>query len=97
MDFAVPADQRVKLKESKKRGKYQDLARELESDGYTNCNWCIQYSHQRIGAGTGELGNKWLSGDHPNNSIVEIGHNTEKGPGELRRLVSLRLQWNAIS
>ena len=30
MDFAVPADYRVKLKESKKKDKYQDLARELK-------------------------------------------------------------------
>ena len=28
MDFTVPADQRVKLKESEKREKYLDLARE---------------------------------------------------------------------
>ena len=44
MDFAVPADHRVKLKESKKKDKYLDLARELkktmenESDDDTNCN-----------------------------------------------------------
>ena len=30
MDYAVPADHRVKLKESEKRDKYQDLDRELE-------------------------------------------------------------------
>ena len=36
--------------------------------------------------GTGELGNKKTSGDHPNNSIINIGQNTEKSPGELRRL-----------
>ena len=30
MDFAVPADHRVELKESKKRDKYLDLARELK-------------------------------------------------------------------
>ena len=30
MDFAVPADHRVKLKESKKKDKYLDLARELK-------------------------------------------------------------------
>ena len=30
IDFAVPADLRVKLKESEKRDKYLDLARELE-------------------------------------------------------------------
>ena len=31
MDFAVPADRRVKLKESKKNDKYLDLARELKN------------------------------------------------------------------
>ena len=30
MDFAVPAHHRVKLKESEKRDKYLDLARELK-------------------------------------------------------------------
>ena len=30
MDFAVPADHRVKLKESEKKDKYLDLARELK-------------------------------------------------------------------
>ena len=27
-----------------------------------------------------------MSGDHPNDSIVEIGQNTKKSPGDLRRL-----------
>ena len=31
MDFAVPADHRAKLKESKKRDKYHDLVRELKN------------------------------------------------------------------
>ena len=30
MDFAIPADHRIKLKESEKKNKYQDLARELK-------------------------------------------------------------------
>ena len=30
MDFSVPADHRVKLKESEKKHKYYDLARELK-------------------------------------------------------------------
>ena len=30
MDFAVPADHRLKLKESEKKDKYLDLARELK-------------------------------------------------------------------
>ena len=36
------------------------------------------------GSGTGGLGNKRTSGYHSNYSIVEIGHNTEKSPGDLR-------------
>ena len=52
----------------------------------TNCNWCFWYSHQRIDTGTGGLENKRTSGDHPNYSIVEIGENTEKCPGDLTRL-----------
>ena len=59
---------------------------EYKSDGNTNCNWCTWCSHQRIGAGTGELGNKRASGDHLNYSILEIGQNTEKSHGDLRRL-----------
>ena len=51
VDFAVPADHRIKLKECKKRDKYLDLARELKKtmehagDNYTNCNWCVWNSN----------------------------------------------------
>ena len=45
-DFAVPADHKVKLKESEKKNKYLELARELKekimenkNDGDTNCIW----------------------------------------------------------
>ena len=54
VDFAVSTDHRVKLKESQKRDKYLNLARELkkteehENDVYTNCNWCSWYSHRKI-------------------------------------------------
>ena len=47
VDFAVPADHRIKLKEGEKKNKYLDLARELKKtmehagDNYTNCNWCV--------------------------------------------------------
>ena len=59
---------------------------EHESDGDTNCNWHTRYCHQRIDTRTGGLGNKRTSEDQPNYSIVEIGQNTEKSPGDLRRL-----------
>ena len=35
----------------------------------------------------GRLGNKRTSGDHPNYSIIKNGQNTEKSPGDLRKLV----------
>ena len=31
VDFAIPADDRVKIKESQKKDKYLDIARELKS------------------------------------------------------------------
>ena len=46
MNFVVPADHREKIKESRKKDKYLNLARELTKtvenggDGDTNCNWC---------------------------------------------------------
>ena len=90
--FAVPTDQRVKSKKSEKKDKYLNFARELkkneehESDGDTNCNWSSWYCHQRIGTRTGGLGRKRTSGDHPNYRIIDIGQNTKKNPGDLRRL-----------
>ena len=33
VDFAIPADQRIKLKECEKKDKYLDLARELKNFG----------------------------------------------------------------
>ena len=50
VDFAVPADHRIKLKECEKKDKKLDLARELKKleragDNYTNCNWCIWNSN----------------------------------------------------
>ena len=94
------SDHRVKLKESKKRNKYLDLAREHKktmghkNDGDTNCNWCARYSHRRIDKGTVGVGNKKTSGDHRNNNMVEIGQNTEKNCGVL---LSLRLQRKIIN
>ena len=50
VDFAVPADHRVKLKESKK-DKYLNLARKLKNCGTWKWRWyqmflCSWYSHQ---------------------------------------------------
>ena len=51
VDFAVPADHRINMKESEKKNKYLDLAREIkkavehESKNCANCDWCVRHSN----------------------------------------------------
>ena len=60
MNFADPVDPRVRLKESKKKVKYQDLARELKKKPIKNQSnddiisyWRTWHSNQKIDKGTG--------------------------------------------
>ena len=92
VDFAVPANQRIKLKECEKKDKYLDLARELKK------LWNMQVIIIPIVIGAFGTVTKGLLkgledlevagrvGDHPNDSIVENCQNTKKSPGYLRRL-----------
>ena len=96
-DFAVPADHSLKLKKKcEKKDTYLDLTRKLkktmehEGDDYTNCDWWFWYSNKRIIKGPGCLGYWRTSRDHPNDSIIENGQNTEKSPGDLRRLAVIQ-------
>ena len=66
---------------------------EHEGDSYTNRNWYFWFNHQRIIKRTGGIGNRRTIGDHPNDSIIENGQNTEKSPGDL---LSLKFQWKTI-
>ena len=59
---------------------------EHAGDNYTNCNWCVWNSNYRITKGAGGHGSWQTSVDHPNDSIIENGQNTEKSHGDLRRL-----------
>ena len=59
---------------------------EQESVGGTNCHCCFWHSDSRIIKGSGRFGSWRTCGDHPNNSIIEDGQNTEKSCGDLRRL-----------
>ena len=59
---------------------------EHKGDGDTSCNWCTWNNPQRLVIGTGRLRNQRTCGDHPDNSIIKISQNTEKSPGDLRRL-----------
>ena len=56
------------------------------SDNDANCNWRARYRHQGNSSGTGGLGNKRTSGDHPKCSIIKNGQNTEKSLGDTRKL-----------
>ena len=86
-------------------GNWKKITKEHESDIYTNSYWCFWYSHQRIAKGAGELEGWRTSGDHPNYSIIENSQNTEKSPGDLRRLAvtqipmkshQLKLMWKTL-
>ncbi len=59
---------------------------EHEGDGDTNRYWRARYDQKEIDKGTRGLGNKWTIGDHSKYGMVEIGQNTEKSLGDLRRL-----------
>ena len=87
MNFAVPADHRRKLKESEKKDKYLDLSRELKE------LWNVKVAIIPIVIGTfrtvtkGLL--KWLEDlkiRGRDNYIIENSQNTEKSPGDVRRL-----------
>ena len=92
VDFSVPVDHRIKLKESEKKNIYLYLARELkktmehERDDYINCDWCFWHSKYRIIKRPRGLGSWRTSEDHSNESIIENSQNTGKSPGDLRRL-----------
>ena len=70
---------------------------EHEGDVDTNCDWSAQNNPKRIGKVTGGLGKKRTSGEHPNNSIVEIGQNIWKSPGDSPvRNHQLTLVWKTL-
>ena len=108
VDFAVPADHRIKLKESEKKDKYHDLARELKK------LWNMTIIPIVFGA-FGTLTKGLFKGLE----VLEVGRreeaiqitallngqNTEKSPGDLRWLAvtqtplkdhQLTLMWKTL-
>ena len=51
-----------------------------------NCSWCTGNSLKKIGNGIGTVGNCRKNRDHSDQNILEIGQNTEKSPGDQRRI-----------
>ena len=87
-DFGVPADHRVNIKETETRDKYFDLARELIK------LWNMRMTVIPVIIGVlgrfwkeaGRIGNRTTNQGNPNCSIVKNGRNTEKSPGDRRKL-----------
>ena len=69
INFAVPVNHRVKLKESEKRNKYQDLAREQKS--VWNTKVTVITGTQRLGKETGRFKNQKTYTDHRVYSIIK--------------------------
>ena len=91
VDFAVPADNRINLKESEKKDKYLHLAGELKK------LWNVKVTIVPIVIGAlGTITKGLLKGledleiggrtETPNDCIAKNGQNPETSPGDLRRL-----------
>ena len=93
VDFAILADYKLKIKESKKRDKSLDLTGELKK------LWNMKVTvipivigaprtiPKRLVKGMGRLGKKRKGRDHPDHpGIIKIAQSIEKSPGNLRRL-----------
>ena len=88
----------MKIKENrKKRDKYLNIAREVKKPW----NMKVTVIPTVLGAlGTiqkrlvkGLEGGNWrVSKDHPNYRIIKVGQNTEKNPGDPRRLLSVSIR-----
>ena len=80
MDFAVPVDHKVRLKEGEKGDKYQDLVRERKklSNMKVTMIPIVIGALSTVTKGAGRIVNKNTSEDHPNDSTVKIGQYTEK-------------------
>ena len=92
-NFTVPVDHRVKLKEITKRDKYRNFARELKKKLWIMKVTVIPRVISALSTVTKELvqGLEDLKirgrvETIQTKSIIEIGQNTEKSPGDLRRL-----------
>ena len=57
-----------------------------EGNSDTNCNWCARSGPQKLVKRTERLRNQRTNGDYPDYSIIQIGQNTKKSPGDLRRV-----------
>ena len=87
MDFAAPVDNRVKIKENKKRGNYVNLAWEIRKLWNMKVKVIaivinalgVNLKHLERGLEELEIGRRI-------ETSLKIGQNNENSPGDLRRL-----------
>ena len=102
MDFAVPAYNRVKLKESEKKDKYQDLARELKTLG----NMKVTVIPSVIGS-LDAVTKGWVKGLEDleirgwvetiqTTALLRLARIPRRALGTLGDSPSLKLQWETI-
>ena len=60
---------------------------EHERDANTDDKWWVRNDPRTLDQEAGRVRTRRTNRDHPNYSIVLIGQNTEKSPGDLTRLV----------
>ena len=89
MNFVILEDYKVKIKEIKKTDKYFDLARELRKL-WSRGVMVILIVTSMFRKRAGRVGDQRMNSDHQDCSIVKINQNTEKSPGDLRRLAVTR-------
>ena len=80
-------------------GSYQRTKKDVEHEGDrdTSSNCLIWNGPQGLSTGIERVRNRKTNGDHPNYSIVKIGQNTTKSPGDWGDLLLLRLPWKTIT
>ena len=88
----------MKRKGFEKKDKYLDLARELKKLWNTEVTIIpiVIGAFVTVTKGTTALRSWRMSGDHPNNSIIEKIQNTEKCSEDLKRLAVTKLQWKTV-
>ena len=70
---------------------------EHEDEGDTNDNSGTRNNPQMLGKGTGRIRTQSTSVDHPSYHIITIRQNTEKSPGDLRKLSVTQNPVNTIN
>ena len=91
MDFTIPVDHRLKMIESEKKAKYLNLTREMKKKKTWSMKMTVipnvisAFFTFRKGFVLEDLEIRRRV-NHPDNIIIKICQNTEKSPGDLRRL-----------